>query len=45
MAMAYSAIRAVRVAYFPAKREQRRDIVRELVAWLTRYNVTAPSAG
>ena len=31
--------------HFPAKWEQRRDIVRELVAWLTRYNVTAPSAG
>ena len=24
--------------HFPAKWEQRRDVVRELVAWLTRYN-------
>ena len=27
--------------HFPAKWEQRRDVVRELVAWLTRYNAAA----
>lgn len=27
--------------HFPAKWEQRRDVVRELVGWLTRYNVPA----